>query len=67
MKNSDTDIILGIPKSKEVKQISLSVDYNDIFWRFVGEYKLADVETVEMPEETLNEETVDILKQIFAY
>lgn len=63
----DSSIIIGIPESKEDKRVSLEVFYDDITWKLVGEYELKDVQQRKMPEETLSDRTIAVLREIYLF
>lgn len=63
----ELNLLFGIPKEKQTKKISLQVSYGDVVWKFAGEYQQTDDVELEMPEETLSEETIDMARKIYDY
>ena len=66
LKNYDTKLVIGIPKNKNDTKWSMNVYTDKITWSFVGEYKIKNVEEVIMPESTVSDETIDVLKRLYA-
>jgi hypothetical protein len=67
IKEYEMNLLLGIPKEKDIKKISLQINQNDVTWKFSGEYQQTDDVEIEMPEETLSEETIDAARKIYGY
>lgn len=65
--DNDSSVIIGIPDSNMDKEICVEIIYGDLSWKFVGEYMLAADQGIEMPEETLSDTAIDVLKKIYSY
>jgi hypothetical protein len=63
----EMNLLLGIPKQKNIKKISLQINQNNVTWRFTGEYQQTDDVELQMPEETFSEEAIDIARKIYEY
>ena len=66
LKDYDTKLVVGIPKDKKDTKCSMNVYTDDITWSFTGEYELKAVEDIQMPESTMSDNTIDMLKTIYS-
>lgn len=65
LKNYDTKLIIGVPRNKNDTKWSVNVYTDKITWSFVGEYEIKNLEEIKMPESTVSDETIDILKMLY--
>lgn len=65
-KDYDTKLVVGIPKDKKETKCSMNVYTDQITWSFTGEYELKAVEDIQMPESTVSDNTIDMLKTIYS-
>lgn len=66
LKDYDTKLVVGIPKDKNDTKCSMKVYTDDITWSFTGEYEIKSVEDIQMPESTVSDDTIDMLKTIYS-
>ena len=60
-------ILLGIPKDAKEKKLMLIISSGEITWTVQGTYEPAANVTETMPQETLSEDQIALLKQIYEY
>ena len=66
LKNYNTKLIVGVPKDKNDTDVSLVVYTDKITWSFTGKYEYKDVEEIEMPESTVSDKTISVLKSLYS-
>ncbi len=66
LKNYNTKLIVGVPKDKNDTDVSLVVYTDKITWSFTGKYEYKDVEEIEMPESTVLDKTISVLKSLYS-
>ena len=47
-------------------RISLVVYTDKITWSFTGKYEYKDVDEIEMPESTVSDKTISVLKSLYS-
>ena len=76
LKDGMTKLYIGVPKDKNDKQTSFVVEYTGdekaddadaIVWKIKLNYELAQVDEIEVPQETLSKDTIELLKKIYEY
>lgn len=65
LKNYNTKLVIGIPKNRNDTKWSMNVYTDKITWSFTGEYEIKNVEEITMPESTVSDEIIDILKGLY--
>jgi hypothetical protein len=65
--DNDSYMIVGIPKNQEKKQLSVEIYSNEATWKLKMDYELGTVEPKQMPEVTLSDSTIEVLKKIYSY
>ena len=66
LKDYDTKLVVGIPKDKNGHRISANIYADKITWSFTGEYEIKTVEDIKMPEATVSDKTIDVLKSLYS-
>ena len=66
LKDYDTKLVVGIPKDKNDHRISANIYADEITWSFTGEYEIKAVEDIKMPEATVSDKTIDVLKSLYS-
>lgn len=66
LKDYDTKLVVGIPKDKNDHRISANIYADKITWSFTGEYEIKTVEDIKMPEATVSDKTIDVLKSLYS-
>lgn len=66
LKDYDTKLVVGIPKDKNDHRISTNIYADKITWSFTGEYEIKTVEDIKMPEATVSDKTIDVLKSLYS-
>ena len=66
LKDYDTKLVVGIPKDKNDHRISANIYADEITWSFTGEYEIKTVEDIKMPEATVSDKTIDVLKSLYS-
>ena len=66
LKNYNTKLIVGVPKDKNDTDVSLVVYTDKITWSFTGKYEYKDVDEIEMPESTVSDKTISVLKSLYS-
>ena len=66
IKTDNTKLIVGVPKDKNDTDVSLVVYTDKITWSFTGKYEYKDVEEIEMPESTVSDKTISVLKSLYS-
>ena len=66
LKDYDTKLVVGIPKDKNDHRISANIYADEITWSFTGEYEIKAVEEIKMPEATVSDKTIDVLKSLYS-
>lgn len=66
LKDYDTKLVVGIPKDKNDNRISANIYADKITWSFTGEYEIKTVEDIKMPEATVSDKTIDVLKSLYS-
>ncbi len=66
LKDYDTKLVVGVPKDKKDTKCSMNVYTDEITWSFTGEYELEAVEDIQMPESTVSDNTIDMLKTLYS-
>lgn len=66
LKDYDTKLVVGIPKDKNDHRISANIYADKITWSFTGEYEIKAVEEIKMPEATVSDKTIDVLKSLYS-
>ena len=66
LKDYDTKLVVGIPKDKNGHRISANIYADKITWSFTGEYEIKTVEDITMPEATVSDKTIDVLKSLYS-
>lgn len=76
LKDGMTKVYIGVPKDKNEKTTSFVVEYTGdgkadgadaIVWKIKFDYEPAQVEPIEVPQETLSKDTIELLKKIYGY
>lgn len=60
-------LVIGTPDSPDVKKMSMELQYEEVTLQLVLEYEFAEVDDREMPEESLSESVVGMLKRLYEY
>lgn len=66
LKSYNTKLVVGVPKDKNDTEVSFVVYTDKITWSFTGEYEFKDVEETEMPESTVSDKTISVLKSLYS-
>lgn len=66
LKDYDTKLVVGIPKDKNDHRIYANIYADKITWSFTGEYEIKTVEDIKMPEATVSDKTIDVLKSLYS-
>ena len=61
----NTRLIIGIPKDNKISEVSAKIYTDEITWSFVGDYSYKNVDEIEMPESTVSDKTIDIIRSIY--
>ncbi len=76
LKGGMTKVYIGVPKDKNDKTTSLVVEYTGlekaddadaIVWKIKLNYEISDIGQIEVPKETLSQDTIELLKKIYSY
>lgn len=66
LKDYNTKLVIGIPKNKNDTKWSMNVYTNKVTWSFLGKYEMKSVKEIKMPECTVSDQTIDILKALYS-
>lgn len=61
----NTRLIIGIPKDNKISEVSAKIYADEIIWSFVGDYSYKNVDEIEMPESTVSDKTIDMIRSIY--
>lgn len=67
LQSYNSSILIGVPKDSSKNEISLAVTQDDISWIFHGNYQITDDVVTELPEESLSDDQIEVLKKIYSY
>ncbi len=61
----DGNVIIGIPTSSKEQRLSISIKEQSGTSHFVMDYHFQDVDSIEMPRESVSDETIKLIRQIW--
>nr|WP_296099174.1 hypothetical protein [uncultured Mediterraneibacter sp.] len=61
----NTRLIIGIPTDNKISEVSAKIYTDEITWSFVGDYSYKNVDEIEMPESTVSDKTIDMIRSIY--